>query len=126
MFGPHPRSYNIAMNRRARRAALAMAVAAKAADGALSVLDADDLKPVKTKELISVLWTDKSGSDSRVLLVLHHEKDAHAAAIALAGGNLRALTIVGHGEVNPHALLAHDRVIFTKNAYQALAEVCSA
>jgi large subunit ribosomal protein L4 len=127
VFGPHPRSYNIAMNRRARRAALAMAVAAKAADGGMSVIDASSLNPAKTKELIGVLWSDgESRSAGRVLLVLHPHKDEHAAAIKRAGHNLANATIVAYGEADPHSLLGHDRVIFTQHAYEALAEVCSA
>jgi large subunit ribosomal protein L4 len=126
VFGPHPRSYNIAMNRRARRAAMAMAVAAKAADGGISVIDASGLNPAKTKELIGVLWGDGDARSGRVLLVLHPGKDEHAAAIALAGRNLAKATIVAYGEVDPHKMLGHERVIFTKHAYEALAEVCGA
>src|SRR5579864_3157284 len=40
VFGPHPRSFAFAMNKKARRRALAMAIAAKAEDGGLSVIDA--------------------------------------------------------------------------------------
>jgi large subunit ribosomal protein L4 len=124
VFGPHPRSYNIGMNKSARRAALAMAIAAKTGDGQLSVIDASGLAPAKTKDLLGVLWGDKR--TERVLLVLHRDNDENAAAIEQAGRNLRYATIVGHGEVNPHSLLGNDRVIFTKNAYEALAEVCGA
>jgi large subunit ribosomal protein L4 len=125
VFGPHPRSYEIAMNRRARRAALAMAVAAKAADGGVSIIDAGGLNPAKTKDMISVLWSGdaKAGSD-RVLFVLHPKKDEHAGAIARAGRNLAKATFIPFPQTDPHNVLAHDRVIFTKNAYEALAEVC--
>ena len=125
VFGPHPRSYEIAMNRRARRAAIAMAVSAKAADGAVSVIDAAGLNPAKTKDMISVLWSDgKAAANSRVLFVLHPSKDEHAQAIARAGRNLAKASFVAYTEADPHNVLGHDRVIFTKNAYEALAEVC--
>ncbi len=127
VFGPHPRSYNIAMNRSARRAALGMAVAAKAADGGISVIDAAGLKPAKTKEFIEILErSDAADARNKVLFVLHTEKDEHAQEIRQAGRNVRRVTIVPYGGVSAHALLAHDRVIFTKNAYEALAEVLSA
>jgi len=127
VFGPHPRSYNIAMNRTARRAALGMAVAAKAADGGISVIDAAGLKPAKTKEFIEILErSDTADARNRVLFVLHTEKDEHAREIRQAGRNVRRVTIMPYGGLSAHALLKHDRVIFTKNAYEALAEVCSA
>ena len=134
VFGPHPRSYRVAMNRRARRAALGMAVAAKAADGALSIVDVAGLKPAKTQEFAEILsqLTQSKDSDGRTsstaatttLFVVNREKDESAAAIEQAGRNLRGLTIVPHGEISAHALLAHHHVIFSKNAYEALAEVC--
>jgi large subunit ribosomal protein L4 len=132
VFGPHPRSYNIGMNRRARRAALGMAVAAKAADGAISIIDAAAFKPAKTKDFLEFLERSHSfdrpeaKGKGRVLFVINSEKDEHADAIVQAGRNLRGLTIAPFAGVSAHALLAHDRVIFTKNAYEALAEVCSA
>ena len=124
VFGPHPRSYKIAMNRQARRAALAMAVAARTADGGVNVLDAASVTPSKTKELISVLWSDGNYRGDRVLLIVDRVKDANAEAIERAGRNLARASILDYKEVNPYALLAHERVIFTKNALQALAEVC--
>jgi len=126
------------MNRSARRAALGMAVAAKAADGSISVIDAAGFKPAKTKDFVAFLErsntaamersdsSDRAKGKGKVLFLIDREKDEHADAIALAGRNLRGLTIAPVAGVSAHALLAHDRVIFTKNAYEALAEVCSA
>jgi len=39
---------------------------------------------------------------------------------------LANLTIIGHDEVSVHALLAHHKIVMTKSAYDALAEVCGA
>jgi large subunit ribosomal protein L4 len=124
VFGPHPRSFAIAMTRKARRRALAMAIAAKAAAGELTIIDAAGLKPAKTKELLGLLWSEGADRKSSVLLVIDRGRDEGAHAIALSGRNLRGATIVDHAQANVHAVLAHDRAIFTKNAYEALAEVC--
>src|SRR5579864_670178 len=51
VFGPHPRSHAIAMNRKARRKALAMAIGARCAESAVALLDASDLRPAKTKDM---------------------------------------------------------------------------
>src|SRR5215472_916565 len=58
VFGPHPRSFATAMTKKARRRALAMAIAAKAAANELTVIDATGLAPAKTKELVGLLWSD--------------------------------------------------------------------
>lgn len=126
VFGPHPRSFAIAMPKKARRRALAMALAAKGADGALTVIDAAGLKPTKTKDLVGLVWSDGAHAGSSVLFVIDGARDEGAAAIAQSGRNVARLSVVGHGHVSVHGVLAHDRVIITKNAYEALAEVCGA
>ena len=124
VFGPHPRSYAIAMSKKARRSALAMAFAAKSADGELTVIDAAGLKPAKTKELVALLWPKDAEAGSSVLFVVDRDRDEGAAAIALSGRNIARASVVGHSQVSVHGVLGHDRILITKNAYAALAEVC--
>lgn len=129
VFGPQPRSFAIAMPRTARRKALAMAIAAKAAAGELVIVDASGLKPAKTKELIGLLFGgDDAGAKatSSVLFVIDRTRDDGATEIIRSGRNLARASIAAHGELSVHALLAHERVLVTKNAYDALAEVCGA
>ena len=56
VFGPQPRSFAIAMPKKARRRALAMAIAAKASAGELTVIEAAGLAPAKKKELAGLIW----------------------------------------------------------------------
>jgi len=126
VFGPQPRSFRIALNRKARRAALAGAIASKLAQGALSVLDPADLGLEKTKDFIALAWPGNASAD-RVLVIVQRERDAEpGAALARTARNARRATVVGHDATNVHALLAHDRILVTKNAYEALAEACDA
>src|SRR5579864_9315050 len=76
VFGPHPRSFAIGMNKPARRQALAMAVAAKAQAGALSLIDTGSIASGKTKDLTGRLWAN--GQRDSVVVVLHLERDDHA------------------------------------------------
>jgi len=122
VFGPHPRSHAKGMNKRARRSALAMAVAAKAQAGSLSVIDADDLNPTKTKELQAVLWSDGQGDS--VLLAVHASGDKHARAIYLAARNLRRAKVCAYDDLSVHSILRFDRLVVSKAALAALAEVC--
>jgi ribosomal protein L4 len=72
-----------------------------------------------------MLWPD-GGVRHRTLFVVNRTADASAAAIAQAGRNLHNLTILGHDDLSVHALLAHEKIVMTKGAYDALAEVCGA
>lgn len=122
VFGPHPRSFALSMNKKTRRSALAMALATKALADALFVMDGADMSATKTKELRSLLWPQGQGDS--VLLVLHGAKDETAGQVRRAGRNLRRADVIGHDGVSAHAVLAHDRVIVSRNALEALAEVC--
>ena len=122
VFGPHPRSHAIGMNKKTRRSALAMAIAAKAHAGTLFILDASGLKPAKAHELSAILWPETPGDS--VLLAVHPQKDDGAREIHLAGRNLQRADVVAYSDVSAHAILAHDRFVVSRNALDALAEVC--
>jgi large subunit ribosomal protein L4 len=125
VFGPHPRSFARDMNKKQRRIALAQAIAECCSLNSLSLMDAAGFAPAKTKEMLAMLWPEGSVRQ-RTLFVINRGSDAGAAAIAQAGRNLANLTIAGHDEISVHALLAHERIVMTKSAYDALAEVCGA
>jgi large subunit ribosomal protein L4 len=122
VFGPHPRSYEKQMNKSARRGALAMAIAAKAENGALAIIDVSELKPSKTKELQVLLWPD--GSRDSVLLGMHATDDRNAREVWLAARNLRGVKVCTHDRLSVHSILRHDRLLLSKAALEALAEVC--
>ena len=122
VFGPHPRSFAVGMNKSARRKALAMAIASKAENGSLSILDPASIESAKTKDLRSRLWGQ--GQDDSIVLVVDRERDDNQLQIRRAARNLQRLSVLGHGELSVHALLSHDRAIFTQHALDALAEVC--
>ena len=125
VFGPHPRSFVRDMNKKQRRIALAQAIAERCSEDSVSLMDAAGFAPAKTKEMLAMLWPD-GAVRTRTLFVLNRGQDAGAAAIVQAGRNLANVTIVGHDEISVHALLAHDKIVMTKSAYDALAEVCGA
>jgi large subunit ribosomal protein L4 len=123
VFGPHPRSYVRDMNKKQRRIALAQAIAERCAESALCVMDAAGFAPAKTKEMFAALWPD-GNAKKRALVVVNRVVDEGAAAMAQAGRNLASVTVIGHDELSVHALLAYDKIVMTKSAYDAIAEVC--
>ena len=55
VFGPHPRDYDKKMNKKERRLALKSALAYKAIENELIVIDSFKLESCKTKEVVNVL-----------------------------------------------------------------------
>lgn len=68
VFGPHPRSYAIKMNRKERRLALKSALAYKALESNLIVVDSFNIETSKTKDAKATLANFKTGK--KVLIVV--------------------------------------------------------
>jgi len=116
VHGPQPRSYEYAFPRKKLLGALRSALAAKFADGKLTVVNAFDLKEVKTKAFREAL--DKLKVDGTALLV---EVPKHGNRnLVLSSRNLDGIELVAGNEVHPYHLLRYDRAIFTQPAIEKL------
>jgi len=116
VHGPQPRSYEYAFPRKKLLGALRSALAAKFADGKLVVVNAFDLKEVKTKAFREAL--DKLKVDGSALLV---EVPKHGNRnLILSSRNLDGIELVAGNEVHPYHLLRYDRAIFTQPAIEKL------
>src|SRR5919109_4893135 len=74
VFGPHPRSYEQALPRKMRRLALRSVLSARAAEDALTIVDAFAVEAPKTKALLETLST--LGASAGALIVLGERSDA--------------------------------------------------
>jgi large subunit ribosomal protein L4 len=117
VFGPHPRDYAVKVNDKVRRAALRGALSAKAADGAVKVVEGFDLDAIKTRALVERLaaWEVKG----RVLLVLA----ARDETIERSAANLREVRIILADSLNVVDLLEADTIVFTRDAVTRATEV---
>jgi len=116
VHGPQPRSYEYAFPRKKLLGALRSALAAKFADGKLVVVNAFDVKEVKTKALREAL--NKLKVDGTALLV---EVPKHGNRnLVLSSRNLDGIELVAGNEVHPYHLLRYDRAIFTQPAIEKL------
>lgn len=113
VFGPTPRKYTQALNKKMQRAALRSALSVKAAAGQLVVLDDVTLSETKTKAMASVL--DKLGvAQQNVLLVMAAKDDA----VWRSANNLPKLKTMLSGYLNVRDLLGFDTVLVAKDAVE--------
>ena len=116
VHGPQPRSYDYTFPRKKLLGALRSALAAKLADGKLTVVNAFDVKEAKTKQFREAL--DKLNVDKTALLV---EVPRHGNRnLELSSRNLDGTELVASNEVHPYHLLRYDRVIFSQPAIEKL------
>ena len=117
VFGPKPRSYSVKVNKKMRAAALRSALADKAGDGAVWVLDG--FTETKTKAAAAAL--SGAGIEGRILLVLDPE-DEGSAIVDRAFRNLNKAAFTLHGSLSVYDVVVADAVIFTPSALDALSQ----
>ena len=118
VHGPQPRSYEYAFPRKKLLGALRSAVAAKLADGKLTVVDSLELTEAKTKLYAQSL--KKLGVERTALLV--DSGKTISPALILGARNLKGVELLLNNEVHPYDLLRYDRAIFSKAAIEQLTE----
>ena len=119
VFGPQPRSYDFQLPRKVKAGALRAALAAKLADGTLTVVDSldagrDDAKAAKTKQTAAMF--KKLGASGKTLVI----DVAHNDALTLSARNIAGVTLVASGRVTARDVIDTDRVIVTRDALQKL------
>ncbi len=117
-FGPHPRDFRFDLPKRQRRRALAAALAARANENELIILDATGLTEPKTKTGVALLAT-LGVQDKRVSLA--HLRDE--TALAKSVRNLPNIRLAEAEGLNPYHVLTGDVFVLTKNAYDHVIEV---
>jgi len=116
VHGPQPRSYDYTFPRKKLLGALRSALASKFADGKLTVVNAFDVKEVKTKTFREAL--DKLKIEKTALLV---EVPKHGNRnLELSSRNIAGTELVESNVVHPYHLLRYDHVIFTQPAIEKL------
>lgn len=118
VHGPQPRSYEYPFPRKKLLGALRSALAAKLADGKLTVVDSLEIKEGKTKLYYNAL--NKLGVTRTALLVENGK--TLTQALVLGARNLQGVEVMLNNEVHPYDLLRYDRAIFSKAAIEQLAE----
>jgi len=120
-FGPTPRSYAQDLPRTMRREALRSAVAARIADGGLTVIERLGAADGKTKSLVGTLAAVGVEPVSTLLVVVNLDQ-----ALARAARNVPWLTVEPPSHVSVYQLVRARRVVFEREALRALEEALSA
>ncbi|MFP5249841.1 MAG: 50S ribosomal protein L4 [Acidobacteriota bacterium] len=119
VHGPQPRSYDYPFPRKKLLGALRSALAAKLADGKLTVVDSLEIEEARTKLYFQALG--KLGVTRSVLLVENGK--TLTPALVKGARNLEHVELVLNNEVHPYDLLRYDRAIFSRAAIEQLSEV---
>ena len=117
VFGPVPRSYEHALPKKVRRAALLGALSHQLSEGNITVVDALGLSEYKTKR-ISQLLRDLSLTEAPVLIVIAAEDPF----VERSARNLHHVSVLRVAGLNVYDVLRHRKLLLTKAAVAAISE----
>ena len=120
-FGPKPRTYSLALNRKERRLALRTALMSRVDDITVVKGFGDTLETPKTKEITAALQRLGIDSETRVLLVL----DGASDAVKLSVRNLERVKLIAADQLNVFDLLNARKLVLNEGALAKIQEVYS-
>ena len=113
VFGPKPRDHSVKVNKKMRAAALRSALADKAADGRIFVIDG--FTDTKTKAAAAALKAAEI--EGRVLVVLDPD-DETSVTVDRAFRNLTNAAFSLFGSLGTFDVIVADAIVFTKSALE--------
>jgi large subunit ribosomal protein L4 len=120
VFGPHPRAYTKALPRKMRRLALRSVLSARAAENALTIVDAFSLEAPRTKALLDTL--SALGAAQGALVVLGERSES----VWRAARNVDTVHVVTPNGLNLLDALRLPRLILAEGAVQELTRTLTA
>ena len=118
-FGPHPRKYNLKMNRKVRRLAFRSALSEKVADNNLRVIENINFDEIKAKKAVALL--NAFGFDRKTLFVADASEDFDNAFLSMR--NIPNATVVTVSQLNVYDIANADKIVFTETAVAKAGEV---
>lgn len=121
-FGPHPRKYNIKLNRKVRQLAFRSALSEKNAEQNLTVIENLDFDQIKTKKAAALL--NAFGFERKTLFVADASESFDNAYLSMR--NLPNAAIVTVDSLNVYDIVNADKIVFTQAAAAKAGEVFAA
>ena len=108
-FGPQPKTYNLSMNKKARRAAIKSALSLFYKGNKLTVVNNFNLDLISTKSFVNVL---NRFEVSKTLLVI----DSENRNLVLSARNIKNVKVLYADSLNLFDMLKYQNVMFTQEA----------
>jgi large subunit ribosomal protein L4 len=125
VFGPHPRSYVVDLNKKERRAAFQAALAERFASNCVTLLATEGFDLQKTRDLATLLYGKaKPAKDAaRTLIVFApSEADGVGATLERLGGNIAKVGVTHSDSLDVKDVLGYGQLVLTPAALAAIVE----
>jgi len=116
-FGPKPRSYRFTINKKLRRLAIKSALSAKAAEGAIIVIDGLNMDEIKTKNFAGFLKL--INVDGKALVITPEVREN----VVKSARNLPGVKTTISGIISVYDILNANTLVIDKEAVSKIEEV---
>lgn len=117
IFGPRPRSYSFKLNKSLKRLARKSALALKAKDSNLIIIEDLNFDAPNTKNFINVLKA--LGLDNKKSLFVLGDTNKN---VYLSSRNLKASSVVTSSELNTYAIMNANNLVLTEGSVEGITE----
>ena len=118
VFGPKPRDYSFKLNKKVKVLARKSALAYKAQDNAIVVVEDFNLDAPKTKDFVNIAKNLKVDGKKVLLVLPKVEKNVY-----LSARNLQKAEVMTASQVNSYKVLNADVVVITENSLKVIDEI---
>ena len=118
VFGPKPRDYSFKLNKKVKVLARKSALAYKAQDNAIVVVEDFNLDAPKTKDFVNIAKNLKVDGKKVLLVLPGVEKNVYVSA-----RNLQKAEVMTAAQVNSYKVLNADVVVITENSLKVIDEI---
>lgn len=115
VFGPVPRSYDHALPKKVRKAALRSALSHRLAEDDVTVVDSLSVDDYKTREVVKVLDALSLGSTGALIVIDEPDEKLQRSA-----RNIPGVTVLLVAGLNVYDVLRHKKLLLTKAAVSAI------
>ena len=118
VFGPKPRDYSFKLNKKVKVLARKSALAYKAQDNAIVVVEDFNLDAPKTKDFVNIAKNLKVEGKKSLLVLPEANKNVY-----LSARNLQKAEVMTAAQVNSYKVLNADVVVITENSLKVIDEI---
>jgi len=112
-FGPQPKSYDLSMNKKARKSALRSALSLMYKNDRLTILNNFNLDKISTCEFVKIL--DAFSIDKTLVIT-----DSHNVNLNLSARNVKNVKVLKSDAINIFDIMKYQRLIFTEQSVRAV------
>ena len=118
VFGPKPRDYSFKLNKKVKTLARKSALAYKAQENSIVVVEDFNLEAPKTKDFVNIAKNLKVDSKKVLLVLPEVEKNVY-----LSARNLKKAEVMTASQVNSYKVLNADVLVVTENSLKVIDEI---